>query len=231
MQAYPTLCEKAPLDTPKRLTLLSQTIAYSPGCEEAWYATARLFREASGDKQHAKLYQQVLDRLFVTFARVPDFTWKVFDDLAAYQTEAKQRNAMYVRLCGLYEAAERPDLACEARLKLADLLVEQDKPLDAVQGLAFTIKKFPGEGRYVPKMLDKIEQLVRDVPNSDMHLVGFYVELLPLVPQMRGDRASPFAIEMFERATGIFNQCNQPALAQAAQAELEKIKSGNGRRD
>jgi len=76
--------------------------------------------DASGDKQFAKQYQQVLDKLFITFARVPDFTWKVFDDLAAYQPDAKQRNAMFVRLCGLYEAAERPDLACEARLKLAD---------------------------------------------------------------------------------------------------------------
>ena len=231
MQAYPMLCEKATLDTTQKLNLLSQTIAYSPGCEEAWYATARLFREASGDKQHNKQYQAVLNRLFTTFARVPDFTWKVFDDLAAYQSDAKQRNAMYVRLCGMYEAAERPDLACEARLKLADMLVEQEKPLDAVQGLAFTIKKFPGEGRYVPKMLDKIERLVKDVPDANMHLVGFYVEILPLVPQMRGNAPSPFAIEMFERATNIFNQCNQPQLAQAAQVELEKIKAGQGQRD
>lgn len=229
MQVYPMLCEKAPLDTTQKLALLSQTIASSPGCEEAWYATSKLFGEASGDKQQAKQYQAVLDRLFATFARVPDFTWKVFDDLAAYHADPKQRNAMYVRLCGLYEAAERPDLACEARLKLADMLVEQGKPLDAVQGLAFTIKRFPGEGRYVPRMLDQIELLVKDVPNADQHLVGFYVETLPLVPQKRGNDPSPFAIKMFERAVDVFNRCNQPQLAQAAQIELEKIKAGNGR--
>ncbi|HEX5105059.1 MAG TPA: hypothetical protein VFV87_14670 [Pirellulaceae bacterium] len=230
MQAYPMLCERASLDATQRLDLLAKTIAYSPGCEEAWYATARFFREASGNKEHAKQYQAVLDRLFATFARVPDFTWKVFDDLAAYQSDAKASSAMYVRLCGLYEAAERPDLACESRLKLADMLVEQAKPLDAVQGLAFTIKKFPSEGRYVPKMLDKIELLLKDVPNAGQHLVGFYVEILPLVPQMRGDEPSPFAITMFERAVDVFTQCNQPQLAQAAQVELEKIKSGNGKR-
>jgi hypothetical protein len=230
MQSYLTLCEKVPLDASQKLNLLSQTIAYSPGCEDAWFATARFFREVSGDKQFAKQYQQVLDKLFLTFARVPDFTWKVFDDLAAYQADAKQRNAMFVRLCGLYEAAERPDLACEARLKLADLLVEQEKPLDAIQGLAYTIKKFPSEGRYVPKMLDKIELLVKDVPNADQHLVTFYIEVLPLVPQTRGNDPSPFAIKMFERAIGVFTQCNQPQLAQAAQLELEKIKSGNGRK-
>ena len=230
MAAFPALRDRAQLDAAKQLALLSQVIGYSPGCEEAWFATARLFREVSGEKQHAKQYGVVLDRLFATFARVPDFTWKVFDDLAAYQAEPKPQVAMYQRLVTLYEMAERPDLACEARLKLTDILVEQEKPLDAVEGLALSIKKFPGEGRYVPRMLDRIDTLCSGVKGADQKLAQFYLEILPLVPQMRGSDPSPFALQMFERGVGVFTRLGQPQLAQAAQAELDKIKSGNGRK-
>lgn len=226
MRAFPWLKEDAQLDTTKQLVLLGQIINLSPGNEDAWSATATLFKENAGNKQHQKQYQAILDKLFVTFARVPDFTWKLFDDFAAYQEDDKSRLKLYERLCGLYEAAGRPDLACKARLKLTDMLVAEQRPLDAALGLAYTVKRFPDEGRYVPRLLDKLEELCEGIKDGGPHLVKFYTEFLPLVPKRRGDAPIPYAIRVFERAAEVFTRHHQPQLAAAARAEGERLKAG-----
>jgi hypothetical protein len=225
MQSFPTICEQERLDVASQLDLLSQIITFAPGCEDAWYSVARLARDCTGQKQYAKQFGALFDRLFLTFARFPDFTWKVFNDLAVYQADIKLRNALYEKLVWAYENAGRPDLACEARLKMADLLVDQKRPIDAIEGLAFTIRKFPGEGRYLPKMLDRIESLSQDFEGADQRLVQFYAGLLPLIPKYRGDDPSPFAIQMFRRAANVFMRCNQPQLGQAALLELQKLQA------
>jgi hypothetical protein len=231
MQAYDSICAEAKLDTTKKLVLLHQIIQYNPGCEDAWLAVARLARESNGEKQYSKQFQAVLNQLFTTFATIPDFTWKVFGDIAAYYPEGKSRAAMYEKLIQMYETAGRPDLACEARLAWAEMIAPQDRKTDAILGLAASIKKFPGEGRYIPRLLDKLEQLCTEVKDAEKHLVQFYTEVLPLVPQMRGDSPSPFALKMFERGIGVFQLYNQPQLAAAAQAEMDKIRAGQGRRE
>jgi hypothetical protein len=119
--------------------------------------------------------------------------------------------------------AGRPDLACEARLKLADMLVEQGRYLEAVQGLAFTIRKFPTEGRYVPKMLDRVESLCRGFEGAEQELVQFYSALLPVIRKSALVQRSPFAIATFLRAADVFKRNNQPQLAQAAYAESQRL--------
>ena len=225
MRAFPMLKEDASLDAAGQLNLLGQVIGYCPGNEDAWLAAARLARESAGDKSLSKQFGQVLDKLFVTFARVPDFTWKVFDDLAAFPDDAKQRRALYERLIALYETAKRPDLAAEARLKLTDYLVEENKKADAIDGLALAIRKFPAEGQIVPKLLDRLEKLAADVPDADAKLVQFYTAFLPQIPQKRGNRPSDYCIEMYQRAIALFQRAGQPQLAQALEAELVKIKA------
>jgi hypothetical protein len=228
MQAYESIAQQGELNTAKRLNLLHQVIQYNPGCEGAWLAVARLARESNGEKQYSKQFQAVLNQLFITFSGIPDFTWKVFADIAAYYPEGKPRAAMYEKLIQMYETAGRPDLACEARLAWAEMIGPQARQIDAMKGLADTVKKFPGEGRYVPKLLDKLEQLCGEVKDAEKHLIQFYVEVLPLVPQKRGNSPSPFAIKMFERASEVFTRYNQPQLAAAAQAELGKVRTGMG---
>ena len=225
MRAFPMLAEDASLDAAGQLTLLGQVIGYCPGNEEAWLAAARLARESAGDKTLSKQFGQVLDKLFATFVRVPDFTWKVFDDLAAYPDDAKQRRALYERLINLYETAKRPDLAAEARLKLTDYLVEENRKGDAIDGLAIAIRKFPAEGQIVPKLLDRLEKLAADVPDADAKLVQFYTAFLPQIPQKRGDRPSDYCIQMYERGIALFQRAGHPQLAQALQLELAKIKA------
>ena len=65
---------------------------------------------------------------------------------------------MYERLVHAFEAAGRPDLACQARLKWAEYPFEQKQWLPAAKGLSQTINKFPDEGRYVPQMMTKLQE-------------------------------------------------------------------------
>jgi hypothetical protein len=231
MRAFPIVRDQEQLDVPAQLAMLTNAINLSPGCEAAWVEVARLARESSGKKELTKQFQPLFERLFVTFARMPDFTWRVFDDLVAFQADPKLRDSLFARLVLMYEVAGRPDLACEARLRLTDYLVEQDKDVVALQGLAFTVKKFPDEGRYVPKMLDRIDSICAEaaLADADKHLVTFYTEFLPMIPQLRGDRPSPYCIETYERAIALFQARGQPQLAQLLQIELANVKAGISR--
>ena len=130
---------------------------------------------------------------------------------------------LYGRLVSLYEAQGRPDLACEARLKLADMLVENSQTEDAIQGLAFSIKKFPSEGRYVPRMLDKLESICADANVARKHLVPFYSSFLPLIPQTRGKRPSKYCVQMYKRGIQRFQEAGEMQLAQLYSAQLQRM--------
>ena len=232
MMTFPLLNEKLKLNVNDQLNYFSQTISLCPGNEEAWIAISKI--AASGeefDKRDEKLLRVLLDRLFQTFVNVPDFTWKVFDDLISYEEDLKKRIKYYEQLGALYLTAGRPDLGFKARLRLTDYLVEDDRKLEAIEGLALTIKKFPAEGQYVPTMLDKLEKLAADVDGADEHLIRFYREFLPTIPQMRGSRPSSYCMKTFERGIALFESTGQPQLAQSFQVELAKIKAGKGKKN
>ena len=91
---------------------------------------------------------------------------------------------------------------------------------EAIEGLAFTIKKFPGEGRYVPRMLDKLEALAKDLKGADEKLAQFYQEFLPLVPPKRGDTPTEHCLKMYQRGIDRFKQAGQESVAQAWAARL-----------
>jgi hypothetical protein len=225
MKAYPMLRDKV-LETPlQRLGFLTQVTQFCPGNEEAWITIAKMSRNDEMGKKPGKQMIQVLDRLFHTFAAFPDFTWVVFDDLASYEKLPKQHDKLYERLIGLYEQAGRPDLACEARLKYVAYLLKEDKRLAAVEGLASEILKFPGEGRYVPKLLDKIEAICRggQVPNADECLVKFYQQFLPKIPMTNGGKANPYCVSMFKRAAAFFKKKGETQLADMCEAQLNRL--------
>lgn len=236
MQAYPIISEHGQLDVSKKLLLLRDTIRLCPENEAAWTAVASLSRAGEIKKGQQKMMVDVLKAFFTTFAAFPDFTWEIFDNFVAYQQDVRVKAQSYVTLVGMYEAAERPDLACKARLKLTEYLVNDKKYKDAIAGLAFTIMKFPDEGRYVPQMLDQLEAICKTAQNapatpgkkSDVtkaDLVNFYSQFLPKVPQRRGDEASPYAIAMLERGLNRFQEAGETQLAQACKDQLSKLKA------
>jgi hypothetical protein len=225
MRAYPMLREKDGMDIARQLFFLADVMTMSPGNEACWYALAKISKDGEVKKAQQKQIVAALDVLFRTFANFPDFTWKVFDDLISFQDDAKQRIKLYEQLVVLYESADRPDLACEARLKLSDYLVAEKKNAAAVEGLAFTVKKFPKEGRYVPKLVDKIEEICKAAGGADAQLVQFYQEFLPMIPQTRGSDPSKYCMTMYERAVKRFTELKQDDLAQLYSAQLAQLKA------
>ena len=230
MAAYPVLRDKLTLGVNDQFSFITRTIKLCPGNEEAWTALAGMASNEVVREKHQKQMAGILTQLFGTFGNFPDFTWTIFDDLIAYEERLKERIKLYERLVLSYQMAKRPDLACEARLRLTDLIVEDGREIEAVDGLAATIYLFADEGRYVPRVLDRIEQICQNVEGATPHLLRFYASFLPKIPQMRGDRPSKYCMEMFRRGIARFREHGELAAAQVFEAQLAQIEAGNGRR-
>ena len=229
MKAYPMLREKTGMDVPDQLVFLNNVIDLCPKNEAAWRALAQMSREGVVTKKHTPAMMKTLDGMFRTFAEFPDFTWEIFDDLVAFQDVPKMRSRLFGQLVALYETAGRPDLACEARLKYTEYLEADKRYKEAIEGLAVTVMRFPEEGRYVPRMLDRLDQICEQVEGSDQQLLAFYQGFLPKIPRMRGDRPSPYCIEMLERAIALFRDKGDPQWVESCQIELARIKASQPR--
>lgn len=224
MSAYPALRDAMAWNASEEIIFLNDVIELCPGNEQAWLAVAKLARDGKIETSSYRLINTMFDKLFRTYANFPDFTWKVFDDLVSFQKNTKQRNRYFERLVQLYEAAGRPDLSCEARILLSDYLLEEGKTKEVLAGLAYTIKKFPDEGVFVPKLLDKLEASAGDIKGSEPQILQLYQELLSLIPPRRGDSPSDFYMQMLKRAGARFEAAGQLQQAQAYAAELQKMK-------
>ncbi|MEK6259673.1 MAG: putative Ig domain-containing protein [Planctomycetota bacterium] len=228
MQVYPQLRDKLGWKPMQEIVFLNEIIEMCPGNEAAWQQVAKLARDGRVTTESYRLVTAMFDKLFRTFANFPDFTWQVFDDLVQYQKNDKQRNKFYERLVQMYEAGGRPDLACEARLRLSDYLLEEGRSKDVIAGLAFTIKKFPEEGRYVPKLLDKLERVCEGIKGADQQVLQFYQEFIPLIPPKRGNEPSEYCMKMLDRAVKKFTAAGQAQQAQVFANQLAKLKASGG---
>ena len=136
MKVYPMLRERTKMSVTDQLVFLNQVIKLCPGNEEAWIAMSKISREGGVAKDYHRQMMIVVDHLFRTFADFPDFTWKVFDDLIAFQDVAEASATRPTP--GWSRSMSRrdvSDLACEARLKLSDYLVDDHRARDAIEGL------------------------------------------------------------------------------------------------
>ncbi len=228
MDAFPLIRDQAQLTTTDQMKFLGRIIEMCPTDEAAWLELAKLAREGKVTPEHGKLMNVVFDQLFQVFDSFPDFTWAIFDDLISSQVKPLQKVTYFGKLIDLYESAGRPDLACEARLKQCELLMASDKPdnaLAALNAIVATIRKFPEEGRYVPKLLDKLESICRKHNVGADQVVQFYTEFLPRIPQKRGSEPSKYCMATYERAILMFKKNGQPQLAQAYAAELANLRA------
>src|SRR5262249_52446738 len=134
------------------------------------------------------------------------------------------------------EVGGRPDLACDARLRLADVQCEQKRFKSAATGLAFTIEKFPTEGRYVPKLMDKLQEVCKRFPEGTKLLMDFYLRVLPKIPPTRAGEVSKYCVEMHEQAIAFLKE-NRDSIPKdkkntiipALEGRLAQIKSGGKR--
>lgn len=227
MKFYKEVSTAAELDPKKKVQYLLNTLKLSTFNEPAWLELARMARdgEVTGDAKSLVLEQTEL--LLRVFAQYPDFSWKVAGDLVSLQKDTQVRNRFYGSLAAMYETAKRPDLTCEARLKWADFLGEGKAWSAAATGLAQTIKKFPDEGRYVPKMLDKLAECCDQFPGGKEYLAKAYLELLRAMSPKRGDEVTKYFVKTSGDALAFLRAEKKTKEA----AEVERIRRSAGLTD
>src|SRR5262249_28760216 len=155
MRAYPIVRDKLSLSTKQQLAYLNKVLTLYPMCDAAWLELAALHKD--GKLTDAGEATRLVDKALTTFAKFPDFSWRLVDDLLTPQKDKVYRTRTFEKMVTAYENLGRPDLGCEARMKLVDYQAEAKDFKKAFDGLAFTVRKFPEEGRYVPRMVTRMQ--------------------------------------------------------------------------
>jgi hypothetical protein len=227
MRFYDEICDYRKLDRERKVLFLDKCLSLSQFNERAWTELARQVKDGEIDAKLKEVVLRHVEQMLKTFEKYPDFTWKIANDLILIQSDKFFRNQFYERLTALYEKGGRPDLACEARLKLAEFQGEEEKWMVAAKGLATTIQKFPAEGRYVPKLVTKLQEVCDNYKGGPEFLGQQYLELLKKVPPKRGDEPSKYAIQMYEQAIKFFkDQKGKEKTVKDLEARLASVKSG-----
>ncbi|QJW97639.1 hypothetical protein [Frigoriglobus tundricola] len=224
MRAYPTVRDLKAYTTKQQLAYLNRVLTVYPMCGEAWVELAALHRD--GKLTDAQEATRLVNRAVELFVKFPDFSWKVVDDLITPQKDKQYRTRTFEKLAAQYETLGRPDLACEARLKLVEYQTEAKDYKKAFDGLAFTVRKFPDEGRYVPKMVTRMQDVAKDIKGGDALMANFWMELLQKVPPRRGTDVSEYCVKIHQQAIAYLKDANRPKEAAAAEQSLARVKGG-----
>jgi hypothetical protein len=227
MKYYDDICKLRELDRKKKVLFLDRCLSLCQFNETAWFELARQVKDGELDKEQKQVILNHLTTMLKTFAKYPDFTWKVGNDLIEVQTDKLQRDHFFEQLINLYEVAKRPDLACEARLKWAEFQADSKKWILAAKGLAQTIQKFPEEGRFVPKLVGKLKDVCGEYKGGPDFLGKQYDELLKKIPQKRGNDVSKYYVQMLEDAIKFYkDQKGKDKTVKELEAQLATLKGG-----
>jgi hypothetical protein len=224
MRALPVVAEAKGFTPKQQVAYLNKVLALYPMGEGAWRELARLHKDgALADPAEAT---RLADKVLVTFAKFPDFSWQLLDDLLTPVKDKRSRAATFVKAVTGYENLGRPDLACDARLKLAEYLADAKDYAGAFNGLAFTAKKFPDEGRYVPRMVARMQEVAKEMKGGDALMAKFYGELLPKVPARRENMVSAYCVKLHEQAIAYLTETGHKKEAAAVEQSLARVKGG-----
>jgi tetratricopeptide (TPR) repeat protein len=222
MRAFPIVRDAKNYTTKQQLAYLNKVLLVYPQCGDAWVELAALHKD--GKLTDAQEATRLVDRAVNVFFKFPDFSWKVVDDLITPQKDKQYRTRTFEKLASSYETLGRPDLACEARLKLVEYQTEAKDHKKAFDGLAFTIRKFPDEGRYVPRMVSKMQDVAKDIKGGDALMAKFWLEILPRVPPKRGSDVSEYCVKLHQQAITYLKDANKPKEAALAEQSLAKVQ-------
>ena len=227
MRFYPVVKERKNLNARGQAAYLGKVLELFPHADRAWRELAALYKDKKQTQPSEAL--KYANKAFTTFLNYPDLSWELFDDLLTPVKEKSTRTEQFNRLVLRYEALNRPDLACEARIKLAEYQAEAKEYKKAADGLAQTIRKFPTEGRYVPKMMEKMQEVCTAYGKNGTELLAkFYVQILPQIPPKRGDEVSEYCVKMYQQAVDFFKKNGKAKEADVLELQMNRIKQGRG---
>jgi hypothetical protein len=211
MRAYPWLQEKLNWDVGKRVAFLDKALRLCPMSEEPWLEFARLVKSNELQAAQKGVVRSHISEVLKQFDKHPDFVQRVFNDLLSLHEPAEQVK-LYQQAVALFERSRRPDLACEARLHITDALARGKKWQAAGEGLFTTIYRFPTEGRYVPKLLLKAQEVCPQYKGGKERLAKVYLDLVPkLVTYYKEEKHYPD--QVYQQALAFFttNQLTKQA--------------------
>jgi hypothetical protein len=226
MRAFPMLREKLSLDRNKTVAFLDQVLKVSHYNEGVWVELVGLVRTGELSAESKSIVLTHLESLLKSYEAYPDFTWKIAPDLIQINSDKAARNKVLERLATRFETAGRPDLACQARLSWSELPCEQKQWKTAANGLSKTIDKFATEGRYVPKMMDKLQEVCGNYKGGIEFLAKFYLETLGKIPGRRGDEPNKYCIAMHEQALKFLQDNKKDKEAATIKQRLDLVKAG-----
>jgi hypothetical protein len=224
MRAYPWLCVQEEMDPKAKVAYLDRCLKVSPHSELAWLEFASLCRLEELDTGAKAVVSVHLASLYKTFAAYPDFVARLMDDLLKTQPDPKEQIKNYEQAVALFEKAGRPDLACAARLKITDLWVAVAKWQTAGQGLITTIRKFPTEGRFVPQMTKKMQEVAGKYKDGPTALGQLYVELIPAMIIFYGKEGSGYCDKLSEQAIAYLRENKLDKHLQALRVKTDHAK-------
>jgi hypothetical protein len=223
MRLYPAIARTASLTTKEKVAYLEQVLKVSKYNEDAWVEFAHMAKRGELVDENKKIALTQLAALNKTFANYPDFIWRIFDDLVEVTTVA-EKGKYYETVLQQFEKAKRADLACDARLKLTEVLAEQAKYAPALKGLTESVGKFPTEGRYVPKLLKKMEEVSVNVKDGPAQVAKAYIDLLPgMIVYYRSD-TTVYYKKMRDQAKVFFEQNNLTQAAATLETRIAQAK-------
>jgi hypothetical protein len=224
MRVYPSIATANKLETKEKVAYLQQCLKVSKYNEDAWLHFARLAKRGELKDENKKIALTQLASLNQTFAPYPDFIWKIFDDMIEVATPA-EKIKQYDAVLAQFEKGKRADLACDARLKLTELLVEQSKNTTALTGLTTSVRKFPTEGRYVPKILKMMEDVAPSVKGGPNQVAAVYVDLIPGLVVYYRSATNIYCKKMTDQARTFLQQNNLTQAANTLEARIVQAKA------
>lgn len=224
MRAFPVVRDARNLTTKQQLAYLNKVLALFPMSDAAWVELAALHRD--GKLTDSVEATRLVDKALTTFAKFPDFTAQIVGDLLTAQKDKIYRTRTFEKMATAFEVLGRPDLACEARLQLVDYQADAKDYKKAFDGLANTVRKFPDEGRYVPRLITRMQEVSKDMKGGDALMAKFYLEILPRVPPRRGNEVSEYCVKLHKQAVAYLKDNNKPKEAAAVEQSLARVSGG-----
>lgn len=204
MRAYPWLAEKQGWDVKERVAFLDKVLQVCPQADEGWLAVAKLVKAGDLPADQKASIRSHVTGVLNTFKTYPDFVERILADLLPVFDPAEQVK-LNQQAVALYEKANRPDLSCAARLRIADAQKEQKKYQAAADGLVATITRFPTEGRYVPQLTLKMQEVCGEYKGGNERLAKLYLDLVPKLAAYYG-KESTFDKELQKQALDFFEK-------------------------
>ena len=218
MRNFEWLAQKMKWDNKERLDFIDKCIHICPQSDEPWMALAPLIKGKVLNAEELKTHRARMTSVLTHFKTYPDFVNRAFLNLLGVFNPAEQVkfNQQAVALC---EKAGRPDLSCDLRLQISDALVQDQKWQTAAEGLIVTIYRFPTEGRFVPKLTQKLQEVAPNYKGGSERVAKVYLDIVPkLYAYYRTDNEAGYHKTLYAQAMSFFESNQMTANASTLKA-------------